>query len=43
MIDHNYTITEIEDMLPWELMVHVSLLETKLKEREEAAKRGKGA
>jgi hypothetical protein len=39
LVDHNLSLTEIEDMMPWELQVYVALLETKLKEKEEAMRR----
>ena len=35
---HKYSLTEIENMMPWERDVHVSLLQNHIKEEEEKAK-----
>lgn len=40
MQDHQYTLTDIEMMLPWEREVYVAFVIQHLKEREEALKRG---
>ena len=37
--DHPFTITEIEDMYPYERDIYISMLEIYLKEREEAKKK----
>ena len=45
MQHHKYSLSELEDMLPWEREVYVSLLVTYLKEekerREQEKKRGR--
>ena len=35
---HKYSLTEIENMMPWERDVYVSLLQNHIKEEEEKAK-----
>lgn len=39
LVDHGYSLTEIEAMMPWELQVYISLTERKLKEQEDAHRR----
>jgi hypothetical protein len=45
MQHHKYSLSELEDMIPWEREVYVSLLVTYLKEererREQEKKRGR--
>jgi hypothetical protein len=36
---HKYSLTEIENMIPWEREVYLSLLEQHIKEEEEKASR----
>lgn len=38
MTHHKYSLTEIENMMPWERTVYVSLLNNWIKEQEEARK-----
>ena len=38
MQHHKYSLTEIENMMPWERTVYVSLLNTWIKEQEEKIK-----
>ena len=40
---HKYSLTEIENMIPWEREVYTILLEQHLKEEEEKAKRKNGS
>jgi len=35
---HKYSLTEIENMMPWERDVYVSLLQNHIKEEEEKVK-----
>jgi hypothetical protein len=35
---HKYSLTEIENMMPWERDIYVSLLQQHLEEEEEKAK-----
>ena len=35
---HKYSLTEIENMMPWERDVYVSLLQNHIKEEEEKGK-----
>ena len=35
---HKYSLTEIENMMPWERDVYVSLLQNHIKEEEEKTK-----
>ena len=35
---HKYSLTEIENIMPWERDVYVSLLQNHIKEEEEKAK-----
>jgi hypothetical protein len=35
---HKYSLTEIENMMPWERDVYVALLQNHIKEEEEKAK-----
>ena len=39
---HKYSLTEIENMIPWERDVYVTLLKQHLEEEEEKAKRANG-
>jgi hypothetical protein len=34
---HKYSLTEIENMIPWEREIYLSLLENHIKEEEEKA------
>ena len=38
MQHHKYSLTEIEDMIPWERDIYVGLLEQYIKEEEERLK-----
>jgi len=38
MQHHNYSLTELEDMIPWEREVYIGLLMNFLKEEEERRK-----
>ena len=38
MQHHKYSLTELENMMPWERTVYISLLNTWIKEQEEARK-----
>ena len=38
MQHHKYSLTELENMMPWERTVYVSLLNAWIKEQEEARK-----
>jgi len=38
MQHHKYSLTEIENMMPWERTVYISLLNTWIKEQDEARK-----
>jgi len=38
MQHHKYSLTEIEDMIPWERDIYVDMLITYLKEQEEKRK-----
>jgi hypothetical protein len=38
MQHHKYSLTELEDMIPWEREIYISLLLQYLKEREDAIK-----
>lgn len=38
MEEHKYSLTEIENMMPWERTIYVSLLNQYLKEKEEQQK-----
>jgi len=38
MQHHKYSLTEIENMMPWERTVYISLLNAYIKEQEEARK-----
>jgi hypothetical protein len=35
MHDHKYSLTEIENMMPWERTVYISLLNQYIKEKED--------
>ena len=39
MHHHKYSLTELNDMIPWEREVYTILLEQHLKEEEEKAKK----
>lgn len=36
---HKYSLTEIENMIPWEREIYLTLLDTYIKEEEEKASR----
>jgi hypothetical protein len=36
---HKYSLTEIENMIPWEREIYLSLLETHIQDEEEKAQR----
>jgi hypothetical protein len=38
---HKYSLTEIENMMPWEREIYLTLLENHIKEEEEKASRAK--
>ena len=38
MQHHNYSLTEIENLMPWERDIYVDMLKTFLKEQEEKRK-----
>jgi hypothetical protein len=38
---HKYSLTEIENMMPWEREIYLTLLENHIKEEEEKASRVK--
>jgi hypothetical protein len=38
MQHHKYSLTELDDMIPWEREIYISLLLQYLKEREDAIK-----
>lgn len=40
MQDHKYSLDNIENMIPWEREIYITLLIQDLKEQEELAKRG---
>ena len=37
MLHHNYSLTELEDMIPWEREIYIGLLMNFLKEEKERA------
>jgi hypothetical protein len=39
MQHHNYSLNEIDSLIPWEKEVYITMLETHLKEQEEETKR----
>ena len=39
MQHHNYSLTELEDMIPWEREIYIGLLMNFLKEEEERVSR----
>ena len=39
MQHHNYSLSDLEDMLPWEREIYVDMLITYIKEENEKAKR----
>ena len=41
MQHHNYSLTELEDMIPWEREIYIGLLMNFLKEEEERMEREK--
>ena len=41
MQHHNYSLTELENMIPWEREIYIGLLMQYLKEEEERMKREK--
>ena len=42
MQHHKYSLTELEDMIPWEKDIYVSLLKNHLDEQEERMKKLNG-
>jgi hypothetical protein len=42
MQDHNYSLSELENMMPWEREIYVSLLRQHVKEVNERTKQTKG-
>jgi hypothetical protein len=38
---HKYSLSEIENMIPWEREIYLSLLENHIREEEEKAARSK--
>lgn len=43
MLDHNYTITELDNMLPWEKKIYIDILIQKLKDQAESLERPRDA
>lgn len=43
MNNHNYSLTEIENMVPWERQVYIGLLVQHLKEEKERMEAGGGS
>ena len=41
MQHHNYSLTDLENMLPWEREIYVDMLVTYIKEENEKTKRAK--
>ena len=41
MENHNYSLSDLENMMPWEREVYVALLMNHLKEKEQANERGR--
>jgi len=41
MQHHNYSLSDLENMLPWEREIYVDMLITYIKEENEKAKRAK--
>lgn len=39
MQEHNYSLTELENMIPWEREVYVSMLVQHLKKKQEQMKK----
>lgn len=39
MQHHNYSLTELDNMLPWERQIYVSLLQEHIKEENDRIKR----
>lgn len=39
MQDHKYSLTEIENLIPWERLIYISLLNQYIKEKEDQAKK----
>jgi len=39
---HKYSLTEIENMVPWERQIYIALLVNHLKEEKERMERGEG-
>lgn len=39
MQEHKYSLSDIENMIPWERTVYISLLNQYIKEKEEQAKK----
>lgn len=42
MQHHKYSLTEIENMIPWERQIYITLLVNHLKEEKERMERGDG-
>lgn len=42
MQHHKYSLTEIENMVPWERQIYIALLIQHLKEEKEKMERGEG-
>jgi hypothetical protein len=38
MQDHKYSLTEIENLMPWERTIYISLLNQYIKEKDDQAK-----
>ncbi len=43
MQHHNYSLTELEDMIPWEREIYIGLLMNFLTEEEEKMKKERGS
>ncbi len=42
MHEHNYSLSELENMIPWERVVYISLLNKHIKEQNEKKKNNLG-
>jgi hypothetical protein len=40
MHEHNFSLTELDDMLPWEREIYISLVKEHVKEENERIKNG---
>lgn len=42
MYSHNYTLTELDNMLPWEREIYITLLSQRVKEENDLRKQQSG-